>query len=167
MPGSVWGEGQLEGGQKEREREKEEIKGWGGGDRGTEKQRTQRKKKANSGQCCGSSVLGRVRWSTSGLGEREKEAAGVKGQLSDRWARARSGEVKTGSIVIGFHNFPRERDWNFVTSLSWDSRLNFFKGSADRLCEAFHALLSRMNVVQNNKTLIKKVKPGTGSDTRS
>lgn len=28
-----------------KEREKEEIKGWGGGDRGTEKQRTQRKKR--------------------------------------------------------------------------------------------------------------------------
>ena len=62
------------------------------------------------------------------FGRERKEMAGEKGQLGDRWARARSGEVKTGSIVIGFHNFLWEHDWNFVTSLSRDSRLNFLKG---------------------------------------
>lgn len=45
--------------------------------------------------------------------------------------------------------------------------VEFFKGSADRLCEVFHVLLGGMNVVQNNKILIKKVKPGTGSGSRS
>lgn len=67
---------------EDRKREREEIKGWGGSDRGTVKQRRQRKKRGIQ-----VSVLDHACWAghfDSPLVCREKATLGEKGHLSDR-----------------------------------------------------------------------------------
>lgn len=73
--------GRQRGRETDRAGEREEMKGWGGTDRRTVKQKKERKKR-NSGHRCGLCMLGCAFWFTSGL-ERETETSGEEGQLSD------------------------------------------------------------------------------------
>lgn len=129
-----WGEGHLEGGQKERE----EIKGWGrqwqGNSEGVAEEA--KEKEGNSGQCCGLCMLG---WHFHPRFWRKKEMLGEKG----KWVTD-DHEVKTWSIVICYQSFTK-----CMTEPLWF----VFKGRADRLCPVikYNSMLSWMNVNQNKK----------------